>query len=128
MTVSISRRPERRQQRSSMLGSALRYQLEHTRQRGNIRALALTDESGLLIASAGEDAVCEELGAVAPLWRADGLPLGCLPRTLMGQDIAIRAIASPGRRLFLAALGGGAARDALLRHSLTGVERILSMN
>ena len=59
--------PERRRRRSIQHDSALRFQLESTMERGRMSALALADRSGLLLAWAGEDGVCKELGAMAPV-------------------------------------------------------------
>ena len=134
---------ERRARRSSEHNMALRYQLESTLKRGRMAALALTDGNGLLVAWAGEDGLCEELGAVAPLV-ARGAPrkLPCRPwpgslrgaprklpgQGLQGDDVAVRAIDCFGEALFLASLGGGVAREALLSHSARGIQRILTAN
>jgi len=40
----------------------------------------------------------------------------------------VRAIDCFGEPLYLAALGGGVARDALLSHSAKGIHRILTAN
>ena len=71
---------ERRQQRTSEREEALRFQLEHSRARGGLEALVLADQQGMVVASAGETAICEELGAIAPLMlktpdNPGGLPL-----------------------------------------------------
>lgn len=119
---------ERRAHRSSEQGSALRYQLENTLKRGRMAALALTDRHGLLLAWAGEDGLCEELGAVAPLV-ARGAPKRLPGPGLQGGDeVAVRAIDCFGEPLFLASLGGGVAREALLSHSARGIHRILTAN
>ncbi|MBC7170785.1 MAG: hypothetical protein H5U40_00070, partial [Polyangiaceae bacterium] len=106
---------------------ALRYQLEHAKTSGGLEALVLADDTGMVVASAGDSGVCEELAAVAPLMgRA---PLGMpLPPLLRGAEVAVRALSMNGQDLFLASVGGGMARDALLSHSMTGVQRILSAN
>src|SRR5688500_11990313 len=80
---------ERRERRSPQHSLALRYQLESTLKRGRMAALALTDRTGLLLAWAGEDSVCEELGAVAPMvlhgWPAE-LDRNRIPR----DDVSVR--------------------------------------
>ena len=117
---------ERRGRRSQEHCTALRYQLESTRERGHMAALALTDGDGLLLAWAGENEVCEELGAAAPLI-ARGAPV-----TLEGcereEEVVVRAIDCFGEPLFLASIGGGVAREALLSHSARGIQRILTSN
>lgn len=118
---------ERRGRRSEEFGTALRYQLESTLKKGRMAALALTDHRGLLLAWAGEDGLCEELGAVAPLV-ARGAPPRLPGPSLQGDDVSVRAIDCFGEPLFLASLGGGVARDALLAHSARGVHRILTAN
>jgi len=118
---------ERRRRRSNERETALRFQLEHTKERGGIEVLVLADRDGLVVAAAGESAECEELGAVAPLMSR--APLGMpLPPLLRGGEVAVRPLALHGQELYLAAVGGGVARDALLRHSLSGVQRIMSAN
>lgn len=118
---------DRRQRRSAHHTVALRYQLECTLKRGRMAALALTDRTGVLLAWAGEDAVCEELGAVAPMvlhgWPPE-LERAAIPR----EDVSVRAIECFGEQLYLASLGGGIARDALLAHSARGIHRILTAN
>ena len=118
---------ERRTRRSEHHDLALRYQLESTRTRGRMSALALTDNSGLLLAWAGEDQVCEELGAVAPMI-VQGWPPELERGTLSRDDISVRAIECFGEQLYLASLGGGVAREALLAHSARGIHRILTAN
>ncbi len=118
---------DRRARRSTEHCTALRYQLESTLKRGRMAALALTDGDGLLVAWAGEDGLCEELGAVAPLV-ARGAPRRLPGPGATGEDVAVRAIECFGEALFLAALGGGVAREALLSHSAQGIKRILTSN
>ncbi len=118
---------ERRNRRSSDRCLALRYQLEHARERGGLEAMVLSDNDGLVLAAAGEDGVCEELGAYAPLLCRS--PLGMrLPPLLRGGEVAVRTMAMHGSGLYISCLGGGVARDALLDHSTRGVERILAAN
>lgn len=118
---------DRRNHRSDNRTEALHFQLEHTRRSGRFEALVLADEDGLVIASAGELGVCEELGAFAPLFTRS--PLGMpMPPMLQGAEVGVRPLKPLGHDLFLACIGGGVARDALLSHSSQGVNRILSSN
>ncbi len=118
---------ERRSRRSHLSHLALRYQLEHVKASGGLEALVLADDAGMVLASAGESGVCEELAAVAPLMgrSAFGMPM---PPLLRNADVSVRALSLNGQDLFLASVGGGVARDALLTHSVAGVQRILSAN
>lgn len=118
---------ERRQRRSSDRFIALRYQLEHTREHGNIEALVLADDEGLVVASSGDASTCAELGAIAPLFArsAMGMPM---PPLLRGAEVAIRPVRIYGQNLYLASVGGGVARDAHLSTSRNGVQRILASN
>lgn len=117
----------RRRQRSHEHCMALRYQLESTRKRGRMTALALTDSRGVLVAWAGESALCEELGAVAPMLARGAPPQLSAPAGEL-KDVAVRAIDCFGEALFLASVGGGVAREALLSHSARGIQRILTSN
>lgn len=118
---------ERRTRRSDQPGTALRFQLEHTREQARLEALVLADEQGLPLAEAGDPAVCTELAAVAP-WMGRS-PLGMpMPPLLRGADVCVRMVTIHGTSLHLAAVGGSVARDAVLACSLRGVERILTRN
>ncbi len=118
---------ERRTCRSDHFHTALRYQLESTMRRGRMAALVLSDERGLLLAWAGEDGVCHELGAVAPMV-LQGWPAEFQEPAITKEDVSVRAIDCFGEQLFLASLGGGVARTALLAHSARGIHRILTAN
>jgi hypothetical protein len=118
---------DRRFRRSQHFSTALRYQLEHTLRRGRMAALALTDHAGVLLAWAGEDGLAEELGAVAPVV-AHGWPPELEAARLPKTDVTVRPIECFGEQLYLASLGGGVARDALLSHSARGIHRILTAN
>jgi hypothetical protein len=117
---------DRRKRRSNQHDEALRYQLESTLKRGRMSALALADRSGILLAWAGEAELCQELGAIAPVvahgWAADW------PGDISTEDVSVRSIECYGDHLYLASLGGGVARDALLAHSARGIRRILTAN
>ena len=118
---------ERRVRRTQDRNAALRFQLEHSRDRGGLEALVLADDQGMVVAAAGDDAVCEELGAIAPLMGRTvmGMPM---PPMLRGGEVAVRPLSLYGQDLFLACVGGGVARDALLSTSMSGVQRILAAN
>jgi hypothetical protein len=118
---------DRRLRRSDASNVALRYQLESTLRRGRLAALALTDQSGLLLAWAGEEPLCHELGAVAPIV-VHGWPPDLDGAGLTQDDVSVRSIECFGEQLYLASLGGGVARDALLAHSARGIHRILTAN
>ncbi|MFK7990035.1 MAG: hypothetical protein AB8I08_28710 [Sandaracinaceae bacterium] len=118
---------ERRRQRSSHRDLALGFQLAHVRDRGRLEALVLADDDGLALSTAGDPAVCRELAAIAPLMGKSilGIPM---PPMLRGAEVAVRIVHVHGIPLFLASVGGGVARDALLSHSMAGVRRILASN
>lgn len=118
---------ERRARRSTHRELALGFQLEHVRDRARLEALVLADDDGLALSMAGDPAVCRELAAIAPLWAKSilGIPL---PPLLRGAEVAVRIVHVHGQPLYLASVGGGVARDALIAHSLGGVRRILSCN
>jgi len=118
---------ERRRRRSEQYSTALRFQLEDTMKKGGLDALCLSDGDGLLMAWAGEDDLCEELGAVAPLLAH--CPTGSLSISgLQGEEVSVRGIECFGQQLYLASLGGGRGIEAVLRHSAKGICRILTAN
>lgn len=118
---------ERRVHRSKHRELALGFQLEHVRGHARLEALVLADDDGLALSTSGDPAVCRELAAIAPLWAKSilGIPL---PPLLRGAELAVRIVHVHGQPLYLASVGGGVARDALLAHSLGGVHRILAAN
>ncbi len=123
--VSEQSCPDRRLQRSQNSHLALRYQLQHSCQQGGIEALVLADEEGLSVAFAGDDAICAELAAMAPLMAKSTL---CPVLSIADSEICIRPFVLYQRQLFLICLGGGMARDALLQHTVRGLQRILTSN
>ena len=118
---------ERRGRRSKHRDLALGFQLEHVRDKGRLEALVLADDDGLALSTAGSPSVCRELAAIAPLMAKSilGIPM---PPMLRGAEVAVRIVHVHNQALYLASVGGGVARDALLAHSLGGVRRILSAN
>ncbi|HJK98322.1 MAG TPA: hypothetical protein RMF84_13920 [Polyangiaceae bacterium LLY-WYZ-14_1] len=118
---------ERRKRRSRDRGKALRYLLEHSRERGGFEAMAVADGEGLAVGRAGDAGLCRELAAVAPLLGRAlfGLPL---PQRLKGAEVVLRSVPVHQQDLYLVAIGGHAARDAVLDHTATGVRRILQTN
>lgn len=117
---------EQRVTRSDEPYTALGLQLEHSRLRGRLDALVLADRQGIVVAYAGDASLCRALGAVAPL--APHAQKSCLAGLAGGGDVTVRAIHPLGHALFLAALGGTAARDAVMTSAAQGIARILAMN
>lgn len=118
---------ERRVRRSDRADLALLMQLEQTRSTGNLEAVVLVDSQGVLLAHAGDRRTCDALGALAPLgpWARSS---GVMAELVGGRDVAVRPLRLNGSPLYLAALGGTSARDAVLAHALSGVTRILVAN
>ncbi len=118
------KRGDRRIRRSDNPYQALCLQLEQTRREADLYAVVLATHQGLVVAASGEPEVCEELGAVAPLLgRAAFHPK--LSPALSVDKLDVRRMACDGERFFLASIGGGRSRHALLRQSVVGLQRIL---
>lgn len=114
---------ERRLRRSHDPYQALCLQLEHVRLEGELDALVVAIDNGLLVAGAGERSVCEALGAVAPLIGSPRFN-GRIPGPLVGQSIEVRSISLGGEKVFLASVGR-ANGDQWISRSAGGVRRIL---
>jgi len=114
---------ERRLRRSQDPYRALCFQLEQLRTRGELDALVVAIDNGLLVAGAGERSICEALGAVAPLMSSPAFT-GRLPGALEGQSVDVRSLSLDGETLYVASLGrhGG---TSCLNDSISGVRRIL---
>jgi hypothetical protein len=67
-----SRLGERRQQRSNDAHTALSLQLAQVKRDARLEALVLATAEGLVIAHAGDDELCCELAAIAPVVCAEG--------------------------------------------------------
>jgi hypothetical protein len=119
---------DRRRQRSNDPLVALHYQLARTRQEGHLDAIVVADDSGVVVAGAGAWAVCEELGAYAPLlaqgvWIEPGANPASRVATL-GVEVAVQAVDVQGQTVLLCARGGEG-RKATLDRAAKGVARIL---
>ena len=118
---------ERRRQRSDDPLVALYYQLANVRQEGQLDAIVVADDSGVVVAGAGASAVCEELAAYAPLlaqgvWSEPGLDAESLLGALR-TDVDVEAVNLDGQSVLLCARGGPG-RD-LMKRAAQGVARIL---
>jgi hypothetical protein len=114
---------ERRLERSQDPYRALCMQLEHVRVEGELDALVVAIDNGLLVAGAGERSVCEALGAVAPLMGSPSFN-GRIPGALIGQSIEVRSISLEGETVFVASVGRSTG-DEWVTRSVGGVRRIL---
>jgi len=115
---------ERRIRRSHDPYEALCLQLECSRAQGELDAVVIAIDNGLLVAGAGERAVCEALGAIAPLVSSPSFN-GRLPGALEGQSVDVRRVSFEGETIYVASVGrhGG---DPWLQQSIRGVRRILT--
>jgi len=114
---------ERRRRRSQDPYRALCLQLEHLRAEGELDALVVAIDNGLLVAGAGERSICEALGAIAPLVSSPAFT-GRLPGALEGQSVDVRSVALDGETLYVASVGRRAGATSL-QDSINGVYRIL---
>lgn len=131
-----SGRPDRRQKRSDDPLVALHYQLAGARQDGNLDAIVVADDAGLVVAGAGAWAACEELAAYAPLlaqsvWSELGLDRDSRIAELR-MDVDVQPVNVGGQTVLLCALGGGmrdmarnTTRNATMQNVASGVARIL---
>jgi hypothetical protein len=114
---------ERRTCRSQDPYRALCLQLEHSRMQGELDAMVVAIDNGLLVAGAGERSVCEALGAIAPLMSRPSFN-GRLPGALEGQSVDVRSVSLDGETVYIASVGrrGG---DVWLQQSISALRRIL---
>jgi hypothetical protein len=114
---------ERRLRRSQDPYRALCLQLERLRAQGDLDAVIVAIDNGLLVAGAGERSVCEALGAIAPLMSSPAFT-GRLPGALEGQSVDVRSLSVDGETLYVASVGRRAGAT-WLQESIDGVRRIL---
>jgi hypothetical protein len=114
---------ERRRRRSQDPYRALCLQLEHARSRGELDAMVVATDNGLVVAGAGERSVCEALGAIAPLVACPSFD-GRIPGVLIGQSIGVRPLYLDGETVYLAS-AGRTDGSTWIQGSIHGVCRIL---
>jgi len=103
---SDTHRTERRKKRSNDPLTALCRLLEAARAREGLEALALADESGLLVAGAGHFSKCELLAAEAPLLFARRKPV----REVLVDGMRVLLSAEPLRPRIFESLAPGCQR------------------
>jgi hypothetical protein len=120
---------ERRRIRSNDARKALAYQLAYVRDEACLDALVLADKDGLIVARAGDPALCESLAAFAPLVSHGKVRHESeLPATYL----QVRPVEFEGTRLYLASCTESLADtlsqnlDGWLEHTQRGVTRILA--
>ncbi|MDP9000564.1 MAG: hypothetical protein M3O46_10680 [Myxococcota bacterium] len=119
---------DRRRRRSDDPLLALNYQLAHARHEGKVDAMVVADASGVVVASAGAPAVCEELAAYAPLlaegrWCEPGMDgEGTLSK--LRTEIDVQPVDVDGQTVLLCARGGWM-RAIAVEMAASGVARIL---
>jgi hypothetical protein len=119
---------ERRRNRSNEPTEALKLQLMASAMRAGFSSLALAEEHGLIVASAGEPSESEEVAALSPQF-AGGCELwhGTVATESGEKLLTIASVRSAAGPLFLTAVGGKR-REIVpeLVRSGQGVCRILS--
>jgi hypothetical protein len=127
-TSSMNLVEDRRRQRSNDPLVALHYQLVRARREGNLDAVVVADDSGVVVAGAGAWAPCDELAAYAPLlahgvWTEPGAQ-GTSRLAEMRTEVDVQPVDVEGQTVLLCARGG-ALRSTTLNRTALGVARIL---
>ena len=120
---------DRRRKRSADPLVALHYQLAQARHTGQLEAIVVADDSGIVVAGAGSWAVCEELAAYAPLlaqgvWHEPGIAQGSRVAELR-TEVDVQPVDVEGQRVLLCARGGWM-RAMAMERAAEGVARILT--
>lgn len=115
---------DRRAARSTNLDTALGLLLRTHRERGEFDLIVLATADGVIVASDGPPAACEEIAAYAPML-ARGRRLAIDPRALRG--VAVHSFFVGRHELVLATRGGADEQTtaALALASMQGATRIL---
>jgi hypothetical protein len=114
---------ERRQAPSSDPLVALSRLLDAARRAGRLEALALADETGLLVAGAGLCQTCELLAGIAPLLADnDSVPTRI---DVLARRSEVRRLSIDGIQVLLCGQGDETGRDLGLKQAADGCERIL---
>lgn len=118
---------ERRRVRSENPLEALLLQLSHVRDEAGLSAVVLASQEGLTIAHAGDEDVCCELAALAPLLSRGQFVQNDVQLTQ--PLLFVRAVEFEGQPLYLASCGEEATTedvDRWLAEATRGVTRILA--
>lgn len=115
--------PERRAPERCDSLLSLRRLLDVARRDGGLEAVAVADDTGCLVAGAGQWQVCEELAAAAPLLPAnDTVPTRL---DLLSGRLQVRRLTVDGVMVLLCSRGGGEGSDRALGWAADGCSRIL---
>lgn len=119
---------ERRRRRSADAAVALAYQLAAARSAGEIDALVVADGDGLLLASSGDGAACEEVAArLVVVGRKVREFSGTVLGPGAGWEVQMMKLELEGAELLVCAVGGTAeARRVQLARCAAAAERILA--
>lgn len=121
---------DRRRKRSADPLVALHYALTHARSEGNLDAIVVADDAGVVVAGAGSWAVCEELAAYAPLlaqgvWSEPGASSSRSSRMHeLRTQVDVQPVDVDGQTVLLCARGG-MLRQMAVERAAEGVARIL---
>jgi hypothetical protein len=120
---------ERRKRRSNKWGEALYYQLDTCRERSALEAMVLIDAEGYLVATAGDDHVCDELELEMEKISKDAEAFeGTVELPSSGaKEVYVRKLEALGNEFWLCAAGGQPERRRQeIDTSMGGIGRILS--
>ncbi|MDX2051579.1 MAG: hypothetical protein SFV15_04250 [Polyangiaceae bacterium] len=109
---------DRRKNRTENLEQALSLMLEGCRLRARLEVLAISDETGLLVAGAGPATVCEELAATAPLGR--------VAKLAGPAKVIVRRVDIKGQAVLMCGMGSPPPAAEQLNEAAAGCLRILA--
>lgn len=116
---------DRRAARSNDLRTSLELLLRTQRQRGELEAIALATDDGVLVASDGPKYICEELAAYAPLI-ARGRTLAVDAKRLQGVTVNAFLVGRQSLVLAIKSRHTSELQSALALSSMKGATRILA--
>lgn len=117
---------ERRRRRSRNVGEALELALTHAARRGQLDAVLVVDEQGMLVAKSDTELDLTMLAAVTPIvGRGKAVPR--VRRNGEARDLSVDTVELMGEVLYVAALGGTyRARAREVAGSLAAARRIMA--
>jgi hypothetical protein len=120
-------RVERRLAARDEVLTSLGRLLESVRREAEFEAVAVADETGILVAGAGAWARCEELAAAAPLVRPSYAANDTVPtRTdVLARRMEVRRLMVDGVQVLLSGSGGRSSAPEALARAAAGCARIL---
>ncbi|TPV92515.1 MAG: hypothetical protein B7733_25470 [Myxococcales bacterium FL481] len=117
---------ERRKRRSDNTADALEYALDSAAQRGQLDAVLIVDDFGLLVSQSRHESDLREVAAITPIV-GRGQARATVRHQGQAHQLSVRTVSLLGEHLHVAAVGGNdASRRREIATAIRAARRILA--